>query len=860
MTPAKRLFDIALAVLLGSALLLPSALIALWLLAEDGRPVLHVSERMRAPDRPFALWKFRTMRQAAADGGVSGGDKTARITRAGRILRRLRLDEIPQLWNILKGDMSFVGPRPPLRRYVEHFPGLYARVLRSRPGLTGMATLHFRRHEERLLARCRTPQETEATYVRRCVARKARLDLIYQRHGSLCLDLALIGETLAQLLRGKPIASPVPRKSAAPVAAMKSVRTVLLGVERGMTRVQKAGVILLADAAIVPVCFFLTALLIRDFWPQMRIERLAVLFPALAVLGAMASLAAGLPRVKLKTYASFAASGLLPYVLLAGAGTLSLTLLPGMEFPVIGMITFSMVLFFAAILVRVAMLRVLLWVLADRPRTRVLIYGAGRTGQQLASALQSHETISVVAFIDDDPALHVRRLMGRRIHPPQQIERLMHRFAISRVLLAMPSLPALRQAQISRRLQALGLGVQALPSFAQLVGIEQLVESLAPVPVGRFLGRSQLDGMLAKGAPGHAGKVVLVTGAGGSVGSELCRQLVAQHPRKLVLYDVSELALYTVERDLHDLMEAAGGNGTEIVPVLGSVTDARLIRMVLAEHGADTVFHAAAYKHVPLVEQNPVAGIANNVFGTRVLADACVRQGVRRFVLVSTDKAVRPSNVMGASKRLAELVVQDRAKRSRATHFSIVRFGNVLGSSGSVIPLFREQIARGGPVTLTHEEVTRYFMTIAEAARLVLLAGSFEDPAFAAAADVFVLDMGKPVRIRQLVEQMIQGAGHTVRDAANPDGDIEIRVIGLRPGEKLHEELLIGRGLLPTPHPKILRAAEESLSEEEMAEALRGLIACMATGNADAIWALSMLLVRPRQAPPLPARVAVAGA
>lgn len=649
-------------------------------------------------------------------------------------------------------------------------------------------------------------------------------------------------------------------KSAVSVAVMRLVRTVLLGFERGMTRRRKAVVILLADAAIVPLCFFLTMLLVDGFWPQMQIRRLAMLFPALAVLGAMASLAAGLPRVKLKTYASFTANGILPYVLMVGAGTLSLTLLPGMEFPVAGTITFLMALFLAAILVRVAMLKLLLWVLAmDRPRTRVLIYGAGRTGQQLASALQSHESITVIAFIDDDPALQGRGLMGRRIHPAQQIERLVGRSGITRVLLAMPSLSAPKQARISRRLQALGLGVQALPSFAQLVGTEQLVEALAPVPAGRFLGRNHLDGTLETGASGYAGKVVLVTGAGGSVGSELCRQLVARQPRRLVLYEISELALYTIERDLHDLMEAAGGSGTEIVPVLGSVTDARLIRAVLAGHGVDTVFHAAAYKHVPLVEQNPATGIANNVFGTRILADACIGQGVRRFVLISTDKAVRPSNVMGASKRLAEMVVQDRARRSRATHFSIVRFGNVLGSSGSVIPLFREQIARGGPVTLTHDDVTRYFMTIAEAARLVLLAGSFEDAGQAALADVFVLDMGKPVRIRHLAEQMIHGAGYTVRDEGNPEGDIEIRVTGLRPGEKLHEELLIGGGLLSTPHPKILRAAEESLSEEEMADAMRGLIRCMATGDADALWALSMLLVRPRQSQLPPARVAVAG-
>ena len=252
---------------------------------------------------------------------------------------------------------------------------------------------------------------------------------------------------------------------------------------------------------------------------------------------------------------------------------------------------------------------------------------------------------------------------------------------------------------------------------------------------------------------------------------------------------------------------------------------------------------------MPLVEQNPVAGISNNVFGTRILADACVDQGVRRFILVSTDKAVRPSNIMGASKRLAELVIQDRAKRSRTTHFSIVRFGNVLGSSGSVIPLFREQIARGGPVTLTHDDVTRYFMTIAEASKLVLMAGSFVDAGQSSAplADVFVLDMGKPVRIRQLAEQMIQGAGYTVRDEDNPDGDIEIKVIGLRPGEKLHEELLIGQGLLTTPHPKILRAAEESLSELEIANAMRELAGHMATGDAEAMRVLTMQLVRPRQ-------------
>ncbi|GAB1361274.1 nucleoside-diphosphate sugar epimerase/dehydratase [Rhodobacter sp.] len=609
----------------------------------------------------------------------------------------------------------------------------------------------------------------------------------------------------------------------------------------------------LVDAVLAPVSFFIATLLVYgSFWPQPQLERLVLLFPALFVTGGVASFAAGLPRTKLKTFTAVLTSGALSFVLFCGIATLLLTMLTGKQFPVTGIISFMMLLFLLVILTRVVMLKVLLWVLSTgRSQTRVLIYGAGRTGEQLASALQSHETISVMAFVDDDAALHTQRLMGRRIYPASQIDRLVHQFDITRVLLAMPSLSAPKQAQLSRKLQASGLGVQALPSFAQLVGTEQLVEQLATVPAGRFLGRSHLDDVLATGPSGYQGKTVLISGAGGSVGSELCRQMIVHQPAKLVLYEVSELALYTIERDLRELLDAAGdGAKVEIVPVLGSVTDARLTRAVLGQHGVDTVFHAAAYKHVPLVEQNPVAGIANNVFGTRVLADACLELGVQRFILISTDKAVRPSNVMGASKRLAELVVQDRAKLNKTTHFSIVRFGNVLGSSGSVIPLFREQIARGGPVTLTHDDVTRYFMTIAEASKLVLMAGSFVDDSAGQTggpklADVFVLDMGKPVRIRQLAEQMIHGAGCTVRDADNPDGDIEIRVIGLRPGEKLHEELLIGQGLLTTPHPKILRAAEESLSELEMATAMHDLAGYMATGDADALRNRTMQLVRP---------------
>jgi FlaA1/EpsC-like NDP-sugar epimerase len=417
---------------------------------------------------------------------------------------------------------------------------------------------------------------------------------------------------------------------------------------------------------------------------------------------------------------------------------------------------------------------------------------------------------------------------GLSVLSPARIEQIVRDKEIDRVLLAMPSASAPKQMQIARRLQSLGLDVLTLPSFAQLVGTEALVDNLAPVTADKFLGRKKVSEEVRDGVEAYAERSILVTGAGGSIGSELCRQLMTYAPRKLVLFDVSELALYEIDRELRARPDISK---TEIIPVLGSVTDSRATRSAVADHGIEVVVHAAAYKHVPLVEANPVAGMVNNVLGTRTLADAAEEAGVGRFILISTDKAVRPTNVMGASKRLAELVVQDLAKRSRKTSFSMVRFGNVLGSSGSVVPLFREQIQRGGPLTLTHEDVTRYFMTISEAAHLVLLAGSFSSPGTAGGGDVFVLDMGKPMRIRDLAEQMITAAGYTVRDETRLDGDIEIQMIGLRPGEKMREELLIGAGLLTTPHSKILRARETSLSELDMAKALQSLRNAMATGE-----------------------------
>lgn len=477
------------------------------------------------------------------------------------------------------------------------------------------------------------------------------------------------------------------------------------------------------------------------------------------------------------------------------------------------------VMFFVLVLIsRTAMLQIVLWIYRKSASScRVLIYGAGTTGMQLVAALRSHETIEPIAFVDDNATLHGLRIAHLPVHSPMNLKELAQEKQIDRVLLAMPSLSAPKQAQIARRIEKVGLEVQAVPSFAQLIGKEALVEKLTSLSPHRFLNRDEVIGGV-EGASCYKGKVVLVSGAGGSIGSELCRQILACRPRKLILFELSELALYTTHMELCQVVE---GTGIEMVPVLGSVTEARQVRRVLGDYSVDVIFHAAAYKHVPMVEANPLAGLVNNVLGTLTLAEQAGRAGVERFILVSSDKAVRPPNIMGGSKRLAELVVQDMARRRGVAGgpiFSMVRFGNVLGSSGSVVPLFQEQLSRGGPLTVTDRSVTRYFMTIQEAVHLVLQAG-----ALAEGGEVFVLDMGKPVSIMDLARQMVAASGYTVRDEDTPEGDIEIEVTGLRPGEKLSEELTLSGNLIGTPHPKIFSVQEDGLAGLEVAAALRAL-------------------------------------
>lgn len=442
----------------------------------------------------------------------------------------------------------------------------------------------------------------------------------------------------------------------------------------------------------------------------------------------------------------------------------------------------------------------------------VLIYGAGKAGMQLAASLLRMDDQRLVGYLDDNPVLQGRRLDGLPVHAPAQVAELVHRHKVGSVLLAIPSASAQRRKEIMELLRPCEVHVRTLPGMAELVRRGVHPRDLQDLDIEDLLGRDPVRPDAALMAAHLGGKAVLVTGAGGSIGSELCRQILQWQPRVLLLLERSEHALYEIHRELTTLRgdAAAEAPATQIVPLLGSVLDAERIEAILHGWRPDIVYHAAAYKHVPLVEQNPLEGLRNNVWGTLVCAQAAARHGVQRFVLVSTDKAVRPTNVMGASKRLAEMVLQaldEETRRSGASApcYTMVRFGNVLGSSGSVVPLFRRQIDAGGPVTVTHPEVTRYFMTIPEAAQLVIQAG-----AMAQGGGVFVLDMGEPVRIHDLARRMIELSGQRVRDAGNPSG-IEIRITGLRPGEKLYEELLIGGATEATQHPRIMKAHERYL-------------------------------------------------
>jgi len=480
--------------------------------------------------------------------------------------------------------------------------------------------------------------------------------------------------------------------------------------------------------------------------------------------------------------------------------------------------------------------------LASNALPRVLIYGAGAAGQQLCTAVSRDARMQVAGFIDDDARLHGGVVCGLPVLDPSTLASRKRDLAVSTVLLALPSISRKRRNEILNSLRQLRVAVRTLPSLTDLAHGRVQSGDLRELDIEDLLGRDAVPPDPALLASNVRGKVVLVTGAGGSIGSELCRQIVREQPRTLLLVESTEFALYSIHGELQQL-EGAAGSALRIVPLLASVRDARRMEEIISAWRPDTLYHAAAYKHVPLVEHNAAEGVKNNLLGTWVTARIAADHGVKDFVLVSTDKAVRPTNVMGASKRMSEMVLQalahERAGQPGATRFCMVRFGNVLGSSGSVVPLFRQQIQRGGPITLTHANITRYFMTIPEAAQLVVQAG-----AMGTGGDVFVLDMGESVRIIDLARRMVELSGLAVRDERDPDGDIEIEITGLRPAEKLYEELLIGDNPLPTSHPRIMKAHEDFLPWHELVQRLEAMSRAVDANDLAAIRALLQRTVR----------------
>ena len=593
-----------------------------------------------------------------------------------------------------------------------------------------------------------------------------------------------------------------------------------------MTRRQKRFAFWLMDTLLVPMALYMAfALRYGTLQPMDFTDGSWVLFPVMIVAGGGLVFAFRLQQIKLQTFESRA-------MLLIGLTAISLMFFAMASSYVLGLSTprsvplaFGNLFFLASVLMRVVGLNVLSTIndFLGKNHVPVAIYGAGAAGIQMAAALRQAPEARPVLFIDDNSTLHGLMISGLPVHPPAKLDALIARHRIKRVLIAIPSAMPKRQNELIQRLSDFSVEVKILPSYIDMMAGTVLGEALRPVSPFELLGRDRVELDTPDITRAYAGRVVMVTGAGGSIGSELCHQLLECQPARIVLFEQGEFGLYQIDRDLR---ERAAEMGIPVTTRLGSVTNKARVASMIADESIDIILHAAAYKHVPLVEDNELEGARNNIFGTQVVADCAHAAGIERMILISTDKAVRPTNIMGATKRMAELVLQDMQTRS-TTKFAMVRFGNVLGSSGSVLPLFQSQIAAGGPVTVTHAEITRFFMTIPEAARLVLLAG-----AYATGGDVFVLDMGKPQKMMDIAHKMIALSGRTVKDPKTGIGDIAVEITGLRPGEKLYEELLIdGDSLVATPHKKILRAAEAMLSQLEVAGMLRELAACIDAGD-----------------------------
>ncbi len=602
------------------------------------------------------------------------------------------------------------------------------------------------------------------------------------------------------------------------------LRALLAGLEA--PRRVKQAVMFGADLALLAICFMLAANWVKGWSPPYP-SGLWLTLAVTVVGGGIGLVVSGLYQ----SYLRYWGGSTFARTLIGGfAAGLSGYLVSRWLFPGVlgaGFFLLDAVLIVLATSGSRAVLSALLRASVESSAEPVVIYGAGSAGQQVLSIIRASREYRPVCFVDDNKRLWGQSINGMKVEPPSALPAWSPGVGFRRIILAIPSANPQRRREIIARLTGLGVHVLSIPPLDEVLTGRRRLDQFLELDVNDLLVRDAVAPVPELFERCVSGKTVLVSGAGGSIGSEICRQCIAAGASKLILFEISEPALYQIERELRAAPEVISASVT-LIPVLGDVRDRAALDKVVSAFSVETIYHAAAYKHVPLVETNVVAGILNNVFGTRSVVEAAINAGVKDLVLVSTDKAVNPTNVMGATKRCAELVVQAHAADSSTTRLSMVRFGNVLASSGSVVPLFREQVRKGGPVTVTHPDVTRYFMTIPEAAQLVLQASGI-----ARGGEVFLLDMGKPVRIRDLAVQVIELLGKSVRDEQNPDGDIEIRYTDLRPGEKLYEELLIDAEAQTTVHPTIRRAVEQHLSLDTLKDKLSALQIACSVGDTD---------------------------
>ena len=611
----------------------------------------------------------------------------------------------------------------------------------------------------------------------------------------------------------------------------------LVGWLTGWSRRAKRVLMAMTDVLLIPFALWCAVALKFDNWPAGDLQVIAL--SSVASLFAMGVfLATGLYHSVVRFLGSSASYAIFLGVVLSA---LAVAVYDAV-FPASSALPLSVFAIYAALAMLFVggsrlLARHLLNAFPDDDAEPLIIFGAGAAGRQIAAALHGSREYRPVAFVDDQRSMQGAVISSLPVVAPTGLPTIVRKWKGVSVLLAIPSASRKRRQEILNSLLPLGVHVKSLPDMSEIISGEARPEDIRELDVSDILGREAVSPNDALFAACLRNKSVMVTGAGGSIGSELCRQILRNNPRRLVMFELSEIALYNLEREL-SMIVAAEGLGVELVPLLGDAKRRDRILPAMRAYGVQTVYHAAAYKHVPIVENNAVEGVRNNTFSTWVTAEAAIEAGVEAFVLVSTDKAVNPTNVMGATKRAAEMVLQALQQRGSKTRFAMVRFGNVLASSGSVVPLFQDQIRKGGPVTVTHPDIIRYFMTIPEAAQLVIQAG-----AMGKGGDVFVLDMGQPVRIVDLARRMIGLAGRTVRDATHPNGDIEIQFTGLRPGEKLYEELLIGNNVSGTEHPMIMRAVEHHLPWVQLEPLLLQLDASARNGDCETMLATLKTLV-----------------